>query len=94
MITIIENKTRLSKYLFDDDVVVQVNDSNIVVGDPVEFIIADLNATNSSLVDVQDAPDDWFGNKYFFDFNRGAGDQWVQVPGWVSPEELYAGDDE
>ena len=67
--TIIENSTKLSKYLFDDDKAVSMASDKITVGsDPVDFIIGDLNSGNATLhEDVDNAPSDWYGNKYKFD---------------------------
>jgi hypothetical protein len=44
MKTIVETSTGLSKYLLADDVTIVSNADNIVVGDPAQFIIGDLNA--------------------------------------------------
>jgi hypothetical protein len=51
------------------------------VGDPAQFIIGDLNSTTVTVTDnVTNAPDDWTGNKYFFD-----GTTWTLNPDWVDP---------
>jgi len=82
MKTIVETATGLSKYLFDDDVSVAVHSDHIVVGDPAEFIIGDLNSGNTTMTEgVTNAPVDWTGNKYTFD-----GTTWAQNPDWVEPE--------
>jgi hypothetical protein len=44
MKTIVETSTGLSKYLLADDVTIVSNADNIVVGDPAQFIIGDLNS--------------------------------------------------
>ena len=86
MKTITENSTGLSKYLLDDDVVVTVSADSITIGDPAEFIVADLNSSNATLTEnVTDAPEDWAGNKYTFD-----GTTWTQDPNWVDPTELLS----
>jgi hypothetical protein len=78
--TIVENTTILSKYLLDDAKVVVLNEDNIVVGDPAEFIIGDLNASTVTVYEGVTAPADWIGNKYTFD-----GTDWTLNPDWVNP---------
>ena len=80
MKTIVENTTILSKYLLDDAKVVVLNEDNIVVGDPAEFIIGDLNASTVTVYEGVTAPADWIGNKYTFD-----GTDWTLNPDWVNP---------
>ena len=82
MKTIVETATGLSKYLLEDDVSVTANSDHIVVGDPVKFIVADLNSSTVTITEnVTNAPSDWTGNKYTFD-----GTTWTQDPNWVEPE--------
>ena len=81
MKTIVETSSGLSKYLLADDVTITATAENIVVGDPAQFIIGDLNSTTVTVTDnVTNAPDDWSGNKYFFD-----GTTWTLNPDWVDP---------
>lgn len=81
MKTIVETASGLSKYLLEDDVTIVSNADHIVVGDPAEFIIGDLNSGNVTITEnVTNAPDDWSGNKYFFD-----GTTWTLDPNWVDP---------
>ena len=80
MKTIIENGTNCSKYLFADDEQVKIKDDYIEVGSPVEFIIADLNASNSTLIEGVTEPDDWYGCKY--NYVNGV---WELCPDWVDP---------
>ena len=82
MKTIVETSTKLSKYLLADDVAITSNSDNIVVGDPAQFIVADLNSSTVTITDnVTNAPSDWIGNKYKFD-----GGTWSANPDWVEPE--------
>ena len=82
MKTIVETATGLSKYLLEDDVSVVANSDHIVVGDPAERIVADLNSSTVTIIEnVTNAPSDWKGNKYTFD-----GTTWTQNPNWVDPE--------
>lgn len=99
MKTIVQNATSLSKYLLADTEVVVLNEDSIVVGDPAEFIIADLNASTATVYEGVTAPADWIGNKYTFD-----GTDWtfdgeefsapppVEIPEVVTPtkEDLLA----
>ena len=81
MKTIVETATGLSKYLLADDVTIVSNADNIVVGDPAQFIIGDLNSTTVTITEnVTNSPEDWSGNKYFFD-----GTTWTLNPDWVDP---------
>ena len=81
MKTIVETATGLSKYLLDDSVTITVDSDRIVVGNPAQFIINDLNSSNTTITEsVSNAPSDWTGNKYTFN-----GTTWTQNPDWVDP---------
>lgn len=83
MKTIVETSTGLSKYLLADDVTITATADNITVGDPAQFIIADLNSGNTTITEnVTNAPSDWTGNKYTFN-----GTTWAANPDWVDPTE-------
>ena len=83
MKTIVETSTKLSKYLLADDVTITATANDITVGDPAQFIIADLNSGNTTITEnVTNAPSDWTGNKYKFD-----GTTWSANPDWVDPSE-------
>ena len=48
--TIVENSTNISKYLFADDKPVIMGSDKLTVGsDPVDFYVADLNSSNSTM---------------------------------------------
>ena len=82
MKTIVETSTKLSKYLLADDVTITATADDITVGDPAQFIIADLNSGNTTITEnVTNAPDDWTGNKYKLD-----GTTWSANPDWVDPD--------
>mgnify|MGYP000111783024 FL=1 len=88
MKTIVETSSNLSKYLLADDVAITATSDDITVGDPAQFIIADLNSTTVTVTDnVTNAPDDWTGNKYFFD-----GTTWTANPDWVDPDAEDGGE--
>ena len=75
MKTITENSTNLSKYIFEDSDAIEVNANNIAAPG---FIIGDLNVGNATLHESVTPPDDWAGNKYFYD-----GSTWTLNPNWV-----------
>ena len=82
MKTIVETSTKLSKYLLADDVTITATENDITVGDPAQFIIADLNSGTTTITEnVTNAPSDWVGNKYKLD-----GTTWSANPDWVDPE--------
>jgi hypothetical protein len=81
MKTIVEVETKLSKYLLDSNVVVSLNADYIVVGDPPQFIIADLNNDTAAVYENVTAPADWVGNKYTFN-----GTDWALDPNWVEED--------
>jgi len=83
MKTIVETSTKLSKYLLADDVAITATSDDITVGDPAQFIIADLNSGNTTITEnVTNAPSDWVGNKYKLD-----GSTWSANSDWVDPDE-------
>jgi len=83
MKTIVETSTKLCKYLLADDVTITATSDSITVGDPAQFIIADLNSSNATITEnVTNAPSDWVGNKYKLD-----GTTWSANPDWVDPSE-------
>lgn len=77
MKTIVHNETKLSKYIFEDAVAISIESDKIVTPN---FIIGDLNTSNSSLIESVTAPEDWSGNKYTFE-----NDTWTLNPDWVDP---------
>ena len=71
-----------SKYLFADDKQINITADHIEVGDPanLDFIIGDLNSSNSTLIEGVTEPDDWYGCKYNY-----VNDAWELCPDWVDP---------
>jgi len=83
MKTIVETSTKLCKYLLADNVTITATSDSITVGDPAQFIIADLNSSNATITEnVTNAPSDWVGNKYKLD-----GTTWSANSDWVDPDE-------
>jgi len=78
MKTIIENATSESLYIFDDGKIINILDSKMTVGEPVELMILDCNSTNVSLVENVNPPEDWEGRKYTFD-----GTTWTVTQEWI-----------
>ena len=77
---IVETETKLVKFALSDDTALEVADT-ITVGDPVEFIIADMGSSNSTIYEnVTDTPDDWAGWKYMYD-----GSEWTLNENWYDP---------
>ena len=96
MKTIVDNATNTSRYLLADDVSVTLGADSVTVGDPVEFIIGDLNSSNATVIEGVDEPTEWIATKYTHD-----GSAWTEVDGWkdpstdtVNPDEVYPENDE
>lgn len=90
MQTIIESRSLLSKYIIDDDVVVEMDQKEIRVGNPdsLDYIIADLNLGNASLIEgLESVPADWAVNKYTYDVNRSASERWKLNPDYIEVDE-------
>ena len=83
MKTIIDNESRTSKYLVADDYVINATETQTSMGDPVDFIIGDLDSTNSTVIEGVTEPDDWFGCKY----TCAADGTFTLVEGLVDPRE-------
>ena len=82
MKAITETSTQLAKYALADDETIVSTADNLQIGDPVKFIVADLNSTTVTITDnVTNVPADWVGNKYTFD-----GTTWTLNPNWVDPD--------
>ena len=80
---IVETENNISKYAIADDVSIESTAANITVGDPVQFIIADLNDTTTTVyADVTNTPDDWVGNKYKYN-----GTKWTANADYAEPPE-------
>ena len=79
MKTILDSEN-CSKYLFADDKTITVKTDCIEVGNPLDFIIGDMNSGNATLVEGVTEPDDWFGCKY--NYVNGV---WELCPDWVDP---------
>jgi hypothetical protein len=80
MKTITDLTYKVSRYIFEDDVLIQVTDEHITTPN---FIIGDLNAKNSNLYENITPPEDWRGGKYKY-YN----DEWTLNPMWIDPETI------
>lgn len=81
MKTLTENTKSL--YIFEDDKYLDLAGNDIIVGSPVEFVIANLGADASTLHTNVTPPEDWSGGKYFFD-----GTTWTLNSEWVEVEDI------
>jgi hypothetical protein len=80
MKTIIESATRISKYIFEDGVSLDVQSKQIITPD---FVIGDMGSDNAEVIESVIPPADWFGCKYLFtELN-----EWELNPYFVVPEE-------
>jgi len=80
MKTITFNSNNVSAYVFEDTEQVTVSTENITCPN---FIIGDLNSTNSTMHTEVTPPEDWMGGRYVYD-----GTDWTEVVGWVDPSEM------
>lgn len=79
MKTLVHNETKESRFVFNDgDGVALAEDMIYCPG----FNIADMNSTNSTIVENVTPPEDWTGGKYLYD--AGA---WTLNPNWVDPNQ-------
>ena len=78
MKTIIRKETNLSLYIFEDDEIVDISDSDMKIGNPVDLIVFDCNSENVSIIENVNPPNDWEGNKYSFD-----GTNWTVTQEWI-----------
>lgn len=72
MKTIIEKATRISHYIFADDVKLVANKDNIVAP---EFNIGHLDSERGEIIENVTPPEDWISGMYFFDNG-----QWIINP--------------
>ena len=74
-----DNFSNVSVFIFSDDVVLDIQHDRIICPN---FVLGDLNSSNSTHHTGITPPEDWDGNKYLFD-----GTTWTANPNWriVSP---------
>ena len=83
MKTIVKTADNVSRFIVEDDVVINSTSINISVGNPVKYTVWDLNKDNITIyTDITDVPDDYKGGKYCFN-----GSAWTSNPSWSAPEE-------
>ena len=78
MQTITHNSDNVSVYTFADDATLTASSDNITTPD---FIIGDMNSSNSTIHTGVTAPDGWQGGKHTIDVTS-----WGNVAGWVDPK--------
>lgn len=79
MKTLIDNKTKQSRYVWADDAEVVVQADMVLTPN---LHILDMNSTNATLIENVTPPEDWVGCKYLY--NAGA---WTLNPNWVDPTQ-------
>lgn len=88
MKTIVENSTKLSKFLYEDDKQILMEADRITIG-PVnnpELYVGCHSMNDCTLYENIDGPSEaWAGNKYMFD-----GTTWTANPDWKDPAVLQA----
>ena len=72
MKVIIDKATKISHYIFADDVPLTPNEFNIVTP---EFNIGHLDAERGEIIENVTPPEDWIPNMYFYDNG-----QWIVNP--------------
>jgi hypothetical protein len=73
---LVETNTNIVRYI-DYDFVIFNNSTVVSKGGELKFIVHDMNASNSTLLNVQSAPEDWVGGKYLL-----YDGEWVLNPDW------------
>lgn len=80
MKTIVRTDDAISIYLFDDEAEITLFNTQVVIGNAVNLIIADCNSDNVVVYEGVTAPEDWRGWKYTFD-----GSEWALNPDYIDP---------
>ena len=76
MKTLIDTNSKVSKFIFEDDVEITLTPEQIITPD---FTIGDMDSSNSTLIEnINDTPQDWIGHKYVYENN-----EWKRSPGWM-----------
>ncbi len=76
MKTLINKETLISKYILEDSEEVYLLEDRVMFKD---FVISDMNISNTEIVDVENVPLDWKGNTYMYN------DGWIKIP----EEEIF-----
>lgn len=71
MKTIVRNDNNVSLFLLPNDTVITQDANQIVVGDPVQFYIADYNTNNTTVYENVTSPPSWSGWKYLYTEENG-----------------------
>jgi hypothetical protein len=80
MKTIIENDSKLSKFILQDDVNVTLTEKTVEFDN---IIVCDLNQLNATVIENVTPPEDWTGNKYTYE-----NDEFILNPNWVDTKEF------
>ena len=80
MKTLIDTNTKVSKFIFEDDVEITLASDQITTP---EFTIGDMDSSNSTLIEnITDTPQDWIGHKYIYENNK-----WKRSPSWMDTRD-------
>ena len=78
---IAKKESKIVLYVFADSQSIDVQENQTVVGDPVEFYIADCNTSDTDLIEGVTPPADWIAEKYLY-----ANSSWTLNPDWIDPD--------
>lgn len=85
MKTILEKGTGVSVYVFDNSKSITLRVNSIIVGNPTEYIIWDMNQNNAEIIMEVTPPSDWESRKYKFIIPPGtssASGAWILNDEW------------
>lgn len=76
MKTVISNQNNISLFVFNDDVLISLNENNLTIGpkDNPDSTVVDFNKHNASIVENVTPPTDWKNGIYKFENNN-----WVNI---------------
>lgn len=83
---LILNNEKLVKYIFNNNENIVINDNFIKVS---KYIIYDLNKNNSTIVNIENLPNDFVENKYFY-----INESFILNENWVDPNVIKEEDNE
>jgi len=78
--TLISKDSRISKYIFENDTVVDIKSDKVITPN---FIIGDMNSSNAELVFEVTPPAEWIGCKYICNEDKN----FTLNPDYTEPEE-------
>jgi hypothetical protein len=85
MKTLCKIESNVSLYSFEDSEIINQTIENTLIGDPIQWVIADCNSENSLMYNNATLPTNWKPQKYIFD-----GINWSLNPDYVEPENTIS----